>query len=167
MGVDVEKLKSLIQYFPESGEFRWLRDRGRLAKCGDLAGRTDTYGHRQITINGKAHLAHRLAVLYMTGELPNHQVDHKNKIRSDNRWSNLRQATHSQNCVNRATTNTHGYLGVVKVGERYGSSISFRLPDGKKKRIHLGMFSSAKEAHDAYMLACRSRNGEFTPALAS
>ncbi len=57
-------------------------------------------GYLQVRLpNRKLMLAHRAAWLYMTGELPK-TVDHKNTVRTDNRWDNLRTATYGQNNLN-------------------------------------------------------------------
>lgn len=59
-------------------------------------------------------MAHRLAWLWVHGELPEHEIDHKNQIRSDNRIGNLRSATSKQNKENapKRSSNTSGHKGV-------------------------------------------------------
>ncbi|MFP9167093.1 HNH endonuclease signature motif containing protein, partial [Enterococcus faecalis] len=47
----------------------------------------------------------------MTGKLPE-EVDHINRIRSDNRWVNLRESNRQENSRNRKSTSNSGYLGV-------------------------------------------------------
>ena len=56
----------------------------------------------------------RLALLYMTGEWPSEEMDHRSLDKADNRWRNIRRASHSQNKFNRPklSTNTSGYKGV-------------------------------------------------------
>lgn len=88
------KLKSLINYNPATGEF----SRAGYAKCGTL-----TYqGYVSIQVAGKRYYAHRLAWFYMTGVWPENEIDHKNRVRDDNRWENLREATRSIQMRNRS-----------------------------------------------------------------
>ena len=114
--LDIETLRKLLSYDPETGIFRWLvtrRDRhGRSGKikAGMIAG-SSTHGYRCITINA----AHRLAYLYMTERWPK-VIDHLNRDRSDNRWRNLREATRRMNCRNKFQyiNNTSGFVGIKK-----------------------------------------------------
>jgi hypothetical protein len=90
-----ERLKQLLEYNPSTGEFVRLVDRSHNARAGSIAGTLsrgsprDGGGYLQTHIDGKVYLNHRLAFLYMTGEIPA-VVDHINHVRHDNRWCNLR-----------------------------------------------------------------------------
>lgn len=125
---------------------------------GSVAGKTDSKGHRQITLNGRAYLAHRLAWTVTYGEWPSHHIDHKNGDRSDNRPSNLRACTRSQNNANAriSKNNTTGFKGVTIHGERFRAQIG---KDGKK--MLLGVFSTKEEAHAAYVAASKVLYGKF------
>jgi len=94
-----DELKRLLDYNPETGKFYWKTNTGGRIKVGNHAGtmRTDLY--IQIGINKKLYQAHRLAFLYMTGEIPP-LVDHINRKPFDNRWDNLRSATKYENALN-------------------------------------------------------------------
>ena len=98
----------------------------------------------------------------MTGSWPNGFLDHKNGVRSDNRWHNLRIANKSQNAANSKTNirNRLGLKGVVAVvpeGSRFKANIK---KNGKKK--HLGVFATPEEAHAAYCKAAKEVYGEFS-----
>src|ERR1700740_3455440 len=98
-----KRLRELLDYDPATGMFTWLINRqGRGARKGGEAGTINGDGYRQITIDQVIYPCARLAVLWMTGSWPKRLVDHRNLIKSDDRWRNLRQATHSQNGANSA-----------------------------------------------------------------
>lgn len=112
-------------------------------------------------INGVRYQASHLAWLYVKGEMPSKAIDHINGIRSDNRIINLREATLSQNAMNRikAANNTSGYKGVSfhKQSGKWQASIKI---NGKQK--YLGLFLSQKQAHNAYVNAAKVIFGEFS-----
>lgn len=85
-------------------------------------------------------------------------VDHVNGNPLDNRRSNLRIATVSQNMMNRQKKSgaLSGFKGVSKNGGKWSANI--RAND---KRIYLGMFDTPEEAHEAYCKAGRELHGEF------
>lgn len=159
------ELKELLHYDPETGAFTWRVARGGRAQVGSPAGSKHPEGYILIKLNRVTTGAHRVAFLYMAGSWPLEQIDHINGAKNDNRWCNLRPASHSQNCVNRHRQNRvgDGWRGVLKVGNRYQAAICVR-ENGKKRRIHLGMFTTAEEAHEAYLAAARARHGTFLPS---
>ena len=107
------QLKELLYYKPLLGVFVWKKDKGR-AKKGCVAGSLDFYGYVVIKINSKIYKAHRLAFLYVEGEMPLNEVDHINGKRADNSWANIRGVTSSENQKNRKSqsNNTSGVMGV-------------------------------------------------------
>jgi hypothetical protein len=116
------------------------------------AGFTDKNGYIAISFRGKHLLAHRLAFLFQTGVLPEHQLDHINGDRADNRWSNLRPATNAENSQNRKKTTqaTSQYIGVSwhKRMKKWQSEIRVN-----GKQIYLGSFSNEHDAALAYNTA--------------
>lgn len=94
---------------------------------------------------------HRVIWLMHYGSFPTMELDHINGVRDDNRLENLRQVTRSQNIQNlkRARSdNSNGLLGVSykKPNKKWAAAIQ---KDGKK--IHIGLYATAQEAHEAYM----------------
>lgn len=156
-----ECLKELLTYDPETGLFRWRVGRGPSAKAEQVAGCYDRAGYVTIMLDGKTHKAHRLAFLFMKGNLPprNMDVDHINGAKDDNRWCNLRIATRSENATNRGPTKNNR-LGVKGV---------YRLPSGnfraaitvRGNRIKLGTFDTISAASAAYAEAANDAFGQF------
>ena len=92
------RLRALLHYDPAAGVFRW-RERPFLWRAGDVAGSITTHGYRGIWLEGRNYRAHRLAWLYMAGDWPKNLIDHINGVRDDNRFCNLRPATHAENAA--------------------------------------------------------------------
>lgn len=146
------RLHELLHYEPSTGVFTWLVRRGR-AKAG-TAGSKHAEGYIEIGVDGYGYLAHRLAWLYMTASWPAHDVDHINGVRSDNRFSKLRDVVRQVNLQNMQgpkPSNKTGVLGVVKKRGLFVASIR-----SKGKRLFLGSFHTAEAAGSAYLLAKRS-----------
>lgn len=167
MTMTQQTLKSLLQYDAETGVFVWLVNRRAGARKGCEAGsiKPERFGirYRDIQINGKLYGCHRLAVLYMTGAWPAGKVDHKDGNGLNNRWSNLRQATNSQNAGNAKlySTNTSGFKGVTwnKASRRWQAGIK-----KNGQNVYLGLFDCPKAAHEAYLAAAREHFGDFVRA---
>lgn len=90
------------------------------------------------------------------------QVDHINGNKLDNRKSNLRICTASQNNMNMSITkkNTSGYKGIYFMKYPKNRQWSARISCGKQ-RIWLGSFSTKEEASKAYNYAAIKYHGDF------
>ena len=106
------RLKEVLHYNPDTGAFTWLKSR-RSDMIGKKAGYKVSTGYIHIEIASQSYKAHRLAFLYMVGDIPKY-VDHINHNRDDNSWLNVREASRADNARNasRAKTNTSGVTGV-------------------------------------------------------
>jgi hypothetical protein len=155
-----EYLKEHLHYSVITGKFYWLESASKRIKTNDVAGNLTCKDYRRIRINGSNYFAHRLAWFWVTGEWPEKQIDHKNRIRDDNYWLNIREATQSQNNYNKgiSPTNSSGFKGVYwyKTYQKWRANIRI---NGKKK--HLGYFDSPELAHKAYVKAGKEHHGEF------
>ena len=154
-----EQLRGLLNYDRETGEFTRRVERGGEPVCA-VAGYFDKDGYREIRVNGKAYKAHRLAWLYVHGEWPERNLDHIDVDPSNNRISNLRLATQSQNNANRGvqSNNTSGYKG-VSWHPSAGKWCAHIQHNGKKK--YLGLFTYPEGAYEAYKRAANDLFGEF------
>ena len=154
------ELKEVLEYNPDTGVFTWKKTVSSRAKTGDVAGSKNNRRYINIRVNKKQYMAHRLAYFYMTGNFPENQIDHINHIRDDNRWSNLRDATHSQNQANqlKRKNNKSGYKGVAyyKRDKKWHARIMYM-----KKRIHLGCYNTPEEASEAYKKKAIELSGKF------
>ena len=145
------RLKELLNYCPDTGQFIWRVT--RRVKAGSIAGaRHPTQGYIAIKIDGVLYRAHRLAWLYSFGYWPPDDVDHINRIRDDNRLHNLRLATRAQNCQNRRirTDNKSGYPGV----NWHSRDLKWRAYINiRNKNVSLGYFDVLDDAIAARKLA--------------
>lgn len=141
-------------------------DKEDYEKVKDFCWRVDKYGY--VVSFDKGHPNNQIVRIYrlvmgLTREDVDVYIDHINGNKLDNRKSNLRIATKSENNTNikRKSNNTSGYTGVkaTKSG-KYVAQISFN-----NKRIHLGTYSTIEEAvqarHDAEIKYHGEWNGEL------
>lgn len=151
-----ERLMQVLFYDPEDGDFYLVRN-GKIAGSLFRSPKSKTF-YLRTKIDGRSYLLHRLAFLYVLGHWPSGQVDHKNGDGTDNKWSNLRESSESQNKANRKkqSNNTTGHKGITwhKTGKRFYARI-----DKDGKAIYLGCF---KAAIAAYAKASVELFGEFS-----
>jgi hypothetical protein len=140
--ITAQELKANLSYDPETGVFHWRRRQARSSARG-CAGAIDAYGYVVIRVNKKLYKAHRLAWLYMTGEWPENGLDHKNRIKSDNRFANLRDVSQSTNMHNAQRRSKSGVVGVVWDNRRQKWRAQIKIG---YKHIYLGRFDTFEQA---------------------
>ena len=102
-----------------------------------------------MSIGKKTYAQHRVIWLYMTGEWPSEDVDHINLDPSDNRWENLRQVTHSENCRNNKASKKEFY-GVY--WQKQNRNWIARIDQN-----HIGVFTDKRDARDAVQAYLRTQ----------
>ena len=121
-----------ITYDPETGE---LRKNGRVCSSGKQE-------YKQIRVGKRRYQQHRLAYYLHTGRDPGQLViDHIDHDRHNNRWSNLRLATLSQNKVN--------VRGAKGYSQEVNGTFTAAIWNGTKM-VRIGNYATAEEAHAAY-----------------
>lgn len=147
-----ERLRQVFAYDVAVGKFTRRNRPG--AKVGTLTSK----GYVSIMVDGELYVAHRLVWLYAYGCWPANQLDHINGIKTDNRLSNLREATNQQNSFGRGAhhDNRSGMKGVTKRNGCWQATI---MKD--RKSHYLGRFGCPTAARIAYISAARLHFGDF------
>lgn len=157
--VTAERVREVLSYDPETGIFT---RKVRLAQRHHVGDRADFVvtggglkGYRRVSLDSQRFLAHRLAWLYVHGEWPANEIDHRDGNPSNNRIGNLRDVTGAVNLQNMRVprkTNSSGYLGVYKHAQN--DTWVARIQKDRRT-IHIGCFADPAEAHQAYLKAKR------------
>jgi len=155
------RLRELFHYDPETGVFTRIVKTSPFTRIGEPAGSTGhVSGYVHLKVDRRMYKAHRLAVLYMTGQWPTACVDHIDMVRSNNRWGNLRQATAAENNrhVHARSNNKSGFKGVCwhKPSQRYMAQTSLN-----GVHHYLGVYATPEEASAAYQQFAAKHFGEF------
>lgn len=133
-----EYLKTRLHYDPQTGIFTWLKEGFSRKEDATRLGGTECscvgkHGYVVIRIDGKLYLAHRLAYLYMTGEMPEF-VDHDNRIRTNNAWVNLKKATREMNNRNVTASSNTGHVNITWVEKRKHYVVTIKWGTEKRNK---------------------------------
>lgn len=161
--LSAEFVRSLLDYDPLNGDLSWKHNLARYNSriyAGKLITGVNGAGYIKMQICGHSYLAHRIIWLMMTCALPDAEIDHISGDPLDNRWTNLRAATRSENNRNCkvSSRNTSGHKGVSWniQDKKWQAHINL---NGKRKR--LGYFTDIKSAAAAYENSAAEIFGEF------
>ena len=151
MEITQARLKELLDYNSETGEFRYV-------SSGTACIGSNAEGYRRIWAYGKRYMLHVLAWLYVHGVLPSRKLDHANGVRDDNRMTNLREANDFQNAWNSKmkSNNIAGVKGVSKHRNRWRARILIN-----NKKVNLGSYETIEQAASAYQAVAKQVHGEF------
>ena len=162
-------VEELLSYDPETGILTWKKRGGKRKRfAGKEAGCVGKDGYIKVKLLSQNLLAHRLAWLLSYGRWPTGGLDHKDRNKTNNRLENLREATHSQNCMNRGLgkRNASGVKG-VSFNNNVGK---WQVSIGHNNAvIYLGCFADKDEAAATYKRAAAEILGDFevTPCCPS
>jgi len=157
-------VRRLFDYNPVTGSLTWRISPANRVKVGDEAG-TVSCGYRRVRIKNKPYLAHIIIWIWMKGRLPKRKIDHRDGNGSNNKWSNLRMATSTENQRNTKLRkdNSSGVKG-VSFHKRYGKWAAYITIN--KKTITIGFFDSVEAAAEARRNAALKHFGEFAREVA-
>lgn len=153
------RLHKLLHYEASTGHFYWLIGNRKGHRAGNFSKQD---GYIRIQIDNKNCLAHILVWIYIKGKRPTSFLDHINTIGRDNRLSNLRLATLSQNAANSHAyyNNRSGYKGVIlQKNGQYSAQIK-----KNNKSYYLGWFDNPIDAQNAYLEKAKELHGEYARA---
>jgi hypothetical protein len=158
INITPDELRKLLSYDPETGLLRWRVDMARNVFAGDTAGKVGKSKYLKVCVRRKYMLAHRVAWAITYGVWPSNLIDHKNNDPHDNRLSNLREATYSQNSANRPTPRTgrSGVKGVRRRKNRWEVNI-----ETGGVSFCVGRFHCLGKAAAAYRVKARELFGEY------
>jgi len=162
---EIEVVREYLDYSPDTGEFTWKKASSDKSKVGSRAGRPRSVnGYWQLTLKGVTYYAHRLAWFHFYGDMPSKHIDHVNGDKGDNRITNLRLASPSENVANTGAKrdNTSGSKNVhwCSTKKRWIAKVK---RDGKTH--HVGTFREYFPAVHAAESARLDIHGEFASQL--
>jgi hypothetical protein len=132
-------------FYYEDGKLFNKTKRSKNTIVGEEAGRLSNRGYRQIMVNRKFYLSHRLIYIFHHGEIADKlYIDHIDRDKSNNNIENLRLVTIQENQWNRGA---RGYY-FHKANNKFLAQIRLN-----SKLIHLGYFNTEEEARSAYLKA--------------
>jgi hypothetical protein len=146
--IDQQTVKRLFYYDAESGMLIWRNGNGRNVKPWQEAKASNGQGYYSVKIDGNSYRVHRLIWLYVYGNFPEKDIDHKNRIRNDNRLCNLRDVSRTDNCQNISLPNHNksGHMGVSWIRSHNCCTVYVKV---NKKNKWLGYYKNLNDAIEA------------------
>jgi hypothetical protein len=142
------RVRELLNYDPATGIFTWKPRRG--CQTDKPLGCCNGFGYLRIAVDGRLEYAHRLAWIFMHGDIPaDRHIDHINGSRSDNRIANLRPATPSQNGQNRHGAQRNSKSGILGVSWHARA----KKWQAHRNSKYLGVFATQADAIAAWEAA--------------
>lgn len=138
-----ERARELLDYDPVTGV---LRKRNRQTGKWREVTTLNKDGYLCVRLDRKVFIAHRVIFLMMMGRWPSPTTDHLNRVKTDNRWSNLREATHGEQAANRGGRKSRPFPNVYELPNtgRFEAR-----PDINGRKQRLGTYDTAEQAAEA------------------
>ncbi len=160
MKLTARHARELFHYNARTGIVTWKISISNRAPVGTAITAVHSTGSIHVGIYGRRYKLHRVIWFIKTGRWPKCEIDHKNCVRHDNRWRNLREATSSQNKINkRVPPSKSGYRGVIRTNKNSGGWAARIKLNYQQK--YLGTFDTPKAAYAVYCKAAKATFGEF------
>lgn len=141
-----KRLHEVFTYKHETGDLVWKVKVSDKVVVGATAGTTTAIGYRQIRLDNKLYLAHRLIWQLITGKQPSGVIDHIDGCRNNNVFENLRDVTASINSQNMLIKGKKYLPGVASNGARFMARIGI-----DKVTNYLGTYDTEEQAHAVYI----------------
>lgn len=174
----IDCLRKMLRYNPDTGRLFWLERTPEMFCDGPRDAKTNcnvwnaryagkeaftsisASGYRFGSLFNRSHRAHRVAFAISTGAWPQNDMDHINGDRLDNRLSNLREATRSENLRNswRPEANNSGVKGVSWCRKKKLWRATIKASG---KQVGLGYFANIDDAKEAVHAARAKLHGAF------
>ena len=151
--IDAACVRKLLDYYPEDGKLFWRYRPERMFKKSRVflqfntcfAGKEaftsiDGRGYKSGRIWNKTYHAHRVAWAVQHNEWPD-VIDHINGDRSDNRLSNLRNITKSENARRKAMSDKLPGVSFCKIRKLWRARVTFNYAES-----HIGYYKTEAEA---------------------
>ena len=156
----LSELKTVLEYDEVTGLFNWLKSPKYNIPAGSIAGSPNKDGYILIMYKRKSYRASVLAWWFKTGGYHKTIIDHKDGIRANNAWSNLRESTVQQNNYNTKLRidSSSGYKGVswCKTTNKWFAQVT-----ENKKRVLSKRFDNLGDAIEAVRIARETHHGKF------
>lgn len=166
------QVASLIEVKPETGCVFYKFSSRRPGPAGYIKPGTQATGGGYRIINltapgqkSRKVRAHHIVWMWVNGEWPKGEIDHINGNRDDNRIENLREASASQNRINKTIqrNNKTGFKWVRRHKDGYYYAEIAALPsmDMGRRRLHYSSHSTPEAAYAAACAAAKEIFGEW------
>lgn len=155
-------LTSVLRYDHESGKL-WWRSKGTARSTGleYPAGHLENTGYIAVVVFGMKYASHRLIWKMITGKDPEFDLDHIDGNKTNNRISNLREASRIQNRQN-ARIPKNNSTGIKGVGWNVMERKWVARIQSNHEKFFLGYFKSKTDAESAVREKRRELHKQFT-----
>jgi len=144
--LDYNRVRELFDYDEHTGLLQWKVRASNRISIGDYVKPSKKPGYVHVGVDGENRLAHHVVWVWNYGSMPDGDVDHINRVRSDNRLANLRCSSRSENILNSERTSVLGRPGVIRTpGGKFAVGIHVN-----RIRTYVGTYPTLEQAAEAY-----------------